>query len=92
MKSFLVIGLGSFGRHLAIRLQELGNEVMVLDRDEERVARLAKTVTAACVGDCQDEQVLASLGIGNFNACFSCSVQYGRAFFYAYRNTVYFNI
>lgn len=72
MKSFLVIGLGSFGRHLAIRLQELGNEVMVLDRDEERVARLAKTVTAACVGDCQDEQVLASLGIGNFNACFVC--------------------
>ena len=72
MKSFLVIGLGRFGRHLAIRLQELGNEVMVLDRDEERVARLAKTVAAACVGDCQDEQVLSSLGVSNFDACFVC--------------------
>ena len=72
MYSFLVIGLGRFGRHLAIRLQELGNEVMVLDRDEERVARLAKTVTAACVGDCQDEQVLSSLGVRNFDACFVC--------------------
>ena len=72
MKSFLVIGLGSFGRHLAGRLLDLGNEVMILDRDEERVARLAQRATAACVGDCQDEQVLASLGVGNFDACFVC--------------------
>ncbi len=47
MKSFLVIGLGQFGRHLATRLTELGNEVMVVDRDEERVAALASVVTAA---------------------------------------------
>lgn len=40
MKSFLVIGLGRFGRHLAEKLMELGNEVMVIDQDEERVARL----------------------------------------------------
>ena len=37
MKSFLVIGLGRFGRHLAEKLMELGNEVMVIDQDEERV-------------------------------------------------------
>lgn len=72
MKSFLVIGLGQFGRHLTEKLVELGNEVMVLDRDEERVARLAPVATAALVGDCQDEAVLASLGIGNFDACFVC--------------------
>lgn len=34
MKSFLVIGLGRFGRHLAEKLMELGNEVMVIDQDE----------------------------------------------------------
>lgn len=72
MKSFLVIGLGRFGRHLTERLMELGNEVMVIDQDEERVARLAPVATAACVGDCRDEQVLASLGIGNFDVCFVC--------------------
>lgn len=72
MRSFLVLGLGRFGRHLAGRLMELGNEVMVMDRDEERVARMAPAVTAACVGDCQDEQVLASLGVENFDVCFVC--------------------
>ena len=72
MKSFLIIGLGRFGRNLAAHLLELGNEVMVLDRDEERVARIAGEATAACVGDCQDEQVLASLGIRNFDVCFVC--------------------
>ena len=72
MKSFLVVGLGQFGRHLTNRLVELGNEVMVLDKDEERVTAVASEATAACVGDCQDEQVLASLGIGNFDVCFVC--------------------
>lgn len=72
MKSFLVIGLGQFGRHLATRLTELGSEVMVVDRDEERVAALASIVTAASVGDCQDEKVLAALGVRNFDVCFVC--------------------
>ena len=72
MKSFLVVGLGRFGRHLTRRLAELGNEVMILDQDEEQVARLASVATAVCVGDCQDEQVLGSLGIRNFDACFVC--------------------
>ncbi len=72
MKSFLVIGLGRFGRHLTRYLLELGHEVMVLDKDEDKVARVASTATAACVGDCQDEQVLASLGVRNFDVCFVC--------------------
>ena len=72
MKSFLVIGLGRFGRHLTRYLLELGNEVMVLDKDEEKVAKVANMATAACVGDCQDEQVLEALGVRNFDICFVC--------------------
>ena len=72
MKSFLIIGLGSFGRHLTKKLMEHGNEVMVLDIDEERVVDIAPIATAAYVGDCQDEQVLASLGVPNFDVCFVC--------------------
>lgn len=72
MKSFLVIGLGRFGRHLTRYLLELGNEVMVLDKDEEKVSKVAGMATAACVGDCQDEQVLESLGVRNFDVCFVC--------------------
>lgn len=72
MKSFLVIGLGHFGWYLTRQLVELGGEVMAMDRDEERVARLASTATAVCVGDGRDEQVLASLGVRNFDVCFVC--------------------
>ena len=45
---------------------------MVLDKDEEKVSKVAGTATAACVGDCQDEQVLESLGVRNFDICFVC--------------------
>ena len=31
MKSVLLIGLGRFGRHLAMQLNELGHQVMAVD-------------------------------------------------------------
>ena len=37
MKSILIIGLGRFGSYMAKKFAELGNEVMVMDKDEERV-------------------------------------------------------
>jgi trk system potassium uptake protein TrkA len=68
----LVIGLGHFGRHLAIKLAELGNEVMVVDKDEDAVNRIASKDTRAQIGDCMDADVLNSLGVGNFDICFVC--------------------
>lgn len=72
MKSMLVIGLGRFGRHLALKLMELGNEVMAVDIDEERVEALAPFVTASHIGDCQEEAIMRELGVKNFDICFVC--------------------
>ncbi len=72
MKSMLVIGLGRFGTNLAMMLMELGNEVMVVDRDEETVDQIADHVTRAKIGDCMDEDVLRELGVSNFDVCFVC--------------------
>ena len=72
MKSMLIIGLGRFGRHLALKLSELGNEVMIVDQDEECVNKLMGKVTQAQIGDCMDEDLLRSLGIRNFDVCFVC--------------------
>ncbi len=72
MKSILVIGLGRFGRHLAMKFAELRDEVMVVDTDEERVNALAPLVTSAQIGDCTDERVLDTLGVRNFDICFVC--------------------
>lgn len=72
MKSMLVIGLGRFGRHLALKLAELGNEVMIVDKDESIVNKLAPFVTSAHIGDCMEEEVVKSLGVRNFDVCFVC--------------------
>jgi trk system potassium uptake protein TrkA len=68
----LVIGLGRFGTHLALKLMELGNEVMIIDKDEESVNNLASQVTRAQIGDCMEEAVLKGLGVKNFDVCFVC--------------------
>lgn len=70
MKSVLVIGLGRFGRHLATRMQEMGNDVMVVDRDPELVELMAGHITDCTIGDCTNEAVVASLGVENFDLCF----------------------
>ena len=41
MKSILVIGMGRFGTYLALRLTELGNQVMIADKDEDKINRLS---------------------------------------------------
>ena len=72
MKAVLIIGLGRFGHHLCTEMVRLGNEVMIIDKDEERLADLVPYVTAVKVGDCTNEEVLRSLGVGNFDICFVC--------------------
>ena len=41
MKSLLVIGMGRFGKHLAQKMLELGNDVMIVDRNEKIINDLA---------------------------------------------------
>ena len=72
MRSILIIGLGRFGRHLSMRLSELGNELLVIDQDERCVNEIAPFVTAAQIGDCTDESVIKSLGASEFDLSFVC--------------------
>lgn len=70
MKSILVIGMGRFGLQFAQRMQELGNDVMVVDKDAELIDEIAYEFTDAHIADCTIESVLTSLGINNFDVCF----------------------
>lgn len=67
MKSFVVIGVGRFGRALAMELFRLGHEVLAIDKNEERVSSVADYVTHAVRADARDEQVLRSIGARNFD-------------------------
>lgn len=72
MKSILIIGLGRFGHHLCQKFAELKNEIMIVDRDEEKLADLIPIATSARIGDCMKQEVLESLGVSNFDLCFVC--------------------
>lgn len=68
-KSILLIGLGRFGRHMAVKLNDLGHEVLAVDSDEEKINDIADIVTNAQIGDSTNIQFLKRLGIDNFDVC-----------------------
>ncbi|MDD2968828.1 MAG: TrkA family potassium uptake protein [Lachnospiraceae bacterium] len=70
MKSILVIGMGRFGKHLARKMTELNNDVMIIDKEESIIEELAPNFTDAHIGDCTSETVLSTLGVRNFDICF----------------------
>ena len=69
MKSILLIGLGRFGKHIAIHLNQLGHEVMAVDHVESRVEAVLPFVTNAQIGDSTNADFLESLGIRNYDVC-----------------------
>jgi trk system potassium uptake protein TrkA len=69
MRSVLLIGLGRFGRHMAQKLQERDNEILAVDKDEQRVNDALPYVTNAQIGDATNEAFVASLGVRNFDLC-----------------------
>ena len=69
MISILVIGMGRLGRSFAIKMLQLGNDVMIVDMDEQVIDHLAPIFTDSQIGDCRQEGVLRSLGVNNFDIC-----------------------
>ena len=70
MKNILLIGVGRFGRHLAMELNRLGHQIMAVDRDEERINDCMPFVTNAQIGDSTRLDFLRSLGVGNYDVCY----------------------
>ena len=69
MKSVLLIGLGRFGRNIAIKLNEMRHQVMAVDKNEKRVNAALPYVTNAQIGDATSTDFLESLGVDNFDVC-----------------------
>ena len=72
MKSFLIIGMGSFGHHLCREFSEMKCELMVVDKDADALEDVLAHVTSAKIGDCTRKNVLESFDIHSFDACFVC--------------------
>ncbi|AHF90255.1 K+ transport system, NAD-binding component [Opitutaceae bacterium TAV1] len=63
-----VIGLGVFGKNLAINLAQLGADVLAIDRREENVSLIKDEVGAAVVMDFDDPTALAGFPIAEMDA------------------------
>ena len=61
--------MGRLGRSFAINMLQLGNDVMIVDMDEQVIDHLAPIFTDSQIGDCRQEGVLRSLGVNNFDIC-----------------------
>ena len=68
MASFLIIGMGRFGRSIATELYQMKHDVLVIDQHEEHVSDIVDLVTDAIIGDAKDEAVLRSLDIYSFDS------------------------
>lgn len=69
MKQILLIGLGRFGKHIAMELHALGHQIMAVDDNEERMDEALPYVTNGQIGDSTNPAFLESLGIRNFDVC-----------------------
>ncbi len=66
-KEIAVIGLGVFGREIAICLEQKGNSVLAVDISIEEVDAIKDYVTAAVVADITDENALMELDVAKFD-------------------------
>ncbi len=67
MKQYAVIGLGKFGTSIAETLCRLGEDVLGVDVDMERVSLASERITHAVQANATDESVIRSLGLRNFD-------------------------
>ncbi len=69
MKSVLLIGMGKFGQRLGERLLDMDVEVMIVDKNEEKIEPLANKYTDAIIANCMNEDNLKSMNVPSFDAC-----------------------
>ena len=69
MKTVLLIGIGRFGKYIALQMNQLGHEIMAVDKNEEVINEILPYVTNAQIGDSANIDFLKSLGIRNFDIC-----------------------
>ncbi len=72
MKSILVIGAGKFGHHIAEYLCDMGNDVMLVDKDEALIDTYADKVTEAEIGDFTIKNNLEALNVKDYDYIFVC--------------------
>ena len=69
MKSFLLIGMGKFGRTLGQKMLNMGDEVTIVDKNEDIINSLAPRYTNALIANCMNLDNLRTMDIPSYDAC-----------------------
>lgn len=69
MKSVLLIGMGKFGQTLGQKLLDMGDEVLIVDKNEDTVNSLAPMYTNALIANCMNVNNLKKMDIPSFDVC-----------------------
>ena len=71
-----IVGLGRFGSALAMDLASAGAEIVVMDKNEERVRTLREMTEHAYVVANLDKKTLIETGIQNCDAAIVCIAEH----------------
>lgn len=71
-ESYGIVGLGRFGTALAVQLVQSGCELLVLDRDEEKIREMRELTDNAYVVGNLDKKTLQDTGIQNCDVAVVC--------------------
>lgn len=66
-RQFVVIGMGRFGRQIAVTLTEMGRSVLAIDKNRNIIEDLKEEVTHAAIADATEEDSLKALGVHEFD-------------------------
>ncbi len=67
MRKFVIVGLGRFGYSLACNIAEKGFQVLAIDNNEEKVAKISQVIYNAVQADVSEKETLASLGVSEYD-------------------------
>ncbi len=67
-----IIGLGRFGSSLAQKLAEIGAEILVVDKDEAKVAVLREYTENAYIASVLEKKTLSDMGFQNCDVVIVC--------------------
>ncbi len=69
MKNVLLIGMGKFGQTLGEKLINMGNDVMIVDKDEDVINALAPKYTGALIANCMNADNLKAMDVASYDVC-----------------------
>lgn len=68
MNSYIVLGLGRFGKSFAKTLSDLGHDVLGVDKNPQTVQDVSEYLAHVITSEISNEDFLKSIGVSNFDA------------------------